>query len=54
MHVDTSMNFDGNQVSVTMTMSLDPSGTLVVASTRPDFQRDGAAVTKKTSCKKAE
>jgi Spy/CpxP family protein refolding chaperone len=29
LHVDTSMNFDGNQVSVTMAMSLDPSGNLV-------------------------
>ena len=54
LHVDTSMNFDGNQVSVTMAMSLDPSGNLVVVSTRPDFQGGGAPVTTKTSYKKAE
>ena len=54
LHVDTSMNFDGNQVSVTMAMSLDPAGNLVVVSTRPDFQGGGAPVTTKTSYKKAE
>ena len=53
LHVDTSMNVDGNQVSVTMAMSLDPSGNLVVVSTRPDFQGGGAPVTTKTSYKKA-
>ena len=45
LHVDTSMNFDGNQVSVTMAMSLDAAGNLVVVSTRPDFQGGGAPVT---------
>ena len=54
MHVDTSMNFDGNPVSVTMKMSLDPAGNLLVVSTRPDFQGGGAPVTTKTSYKKAE
>ena len=54
LHVDTSMNFDGNQVSVTMEMSLDAAGNLVVVSTRPDFQGGGAPVTTKTSYKKAE
>ena len=54
LHVDTSMNFDGNQVNVTMAMSLDPAGNLVVVSTRPDFQGGGAPVTTKTSYKKAE
>jgi len=54
LHVDTSMNFDGNQVSVTMAMSLDPAGNLVVVSTRPDFQGGGAPVTTKTMYKKAE
>jgi cell wall assembly regulator SMI1 len=52
--VDTAMNFDGNQDSVTMAMSLDSSGNLVVASTRPDFQGGGAPVTTKTSYKKAD
>jgi hypothetical protein len=54
LHVDTSMNFDGNAVSVTMALSLDPSGNLVVVSTRPDFQGGGAPVTTKTSYKKAQ
>ncbi|MEO7272287.1 MAG: hypothetical protein ABIX28_06200 [Vicinamibacterales bacterium] len=54
LHVDTSMNFDGNPVSVTMAMSLDPAGNLVVVSTRPDFQGGGAPVTTKTSYKKGE
>ena len=48
------MNFDGNQVSMTMALSLAPSGPLVVVSTRPDFQGGGAPVTTKTSYKKAE
>ena len=54
LHVDTSMNFDGNQVSVTMAMSLDPAGNVVVVSTRPDFQSGGAPVMTKTGYKKAE
>jgi len=54
LHVDTTMNFDGNQMNVTMAMSLDPAGNLVVVSTRPDFQGGGAPVTTKTSYKKAE
>jgi len=54
LHVDTSMNFDGNQMNLTMALSLDPSGNLVVVSTRPDFQGGGAPVTTKTSYKKAE
>ena len=40
LHVDT-VDVDGNAVNLTMAMSLDPSGNLVVVSTRPDFQ--GAA-----------
>ena len=48
------MNFDGNQVNLTMAMSLDASGNLVVVSTRPDFQGGGSPVTTKTSYKKAE
>jgi len=52
LRVDTSMNFDGNQVSVTMAMSLDASGNLVVVSTRPDFQGGGAPITTKLVYKK--
>jgi hypothetical protein len=54
LHVDTTMSFDGNPVNVTMAMSLDPSGNLVVVSTRPDFQGGGGPVTTKTIYKKAE
>src|SRR5436190_22097585 len=54
LHVDTSMNFVGNQVNVTMAMSLDPSGNLIVVSTRPDMQGGGSPVTTKTSYKKVE
>jgi pectate lyase len=54
LHVATTMNFDGNAVNVTMAMSLDPSGNLVVVSTRPDFQGGGSPVTTKAAYKKAE
>ena len=54
LHVDTAMNFDGNAVNLTMAMSLDPSGNLVVVSTRPDFQGGGSPVTTKVTYKKAE
>ena len=54
LHVDTSMNFDGNAVQVTMALSLDPAGNLVVVSTRPDFQGGGSPVTTKATYKKAE
>ena len=54
LHVGTSMNFDGNAVNVTMAMSLDPSGNLIVVSTRPDFQGGGSPVTTKATYKKAE
>jgi hypothetical protein len=50
--VDTSMSFDGNPVKLTMTLMLDPTGNLVVESTRPDFQGGGAPVTTKTTYKK--
>ena len=51
--VNTSMSFDGNPVEVSMTMQLDPSGALIVESTRPDFQGGGAPVTTKTTYKKS-
>ena len=54
LHVATTMNFDGNAVNVTMAMSLDPSGNLIVVSTRPDFQGGGSPVTTKATYKKSE
>jgi hypothetical protein len=42
LKVDTSMSFDGNPVNVTMALSLDASGNLVVVSTRPDSGRAAA------------
>lgn len=53
LHVDTTMNFDGNAVNLTVAISLDPSGDLVVVSTRPDFQGGGGPVTTKATYKKA-
>ena len=50
--VDTRMSFDGNAVEIGMKMSLDPSGNLLVVSTRPDFQGGGAPVTTKATYKK--
>jgi len=52
LQVDTTMSFDGNPVQVSMKLSLDPSGNLLVESTRPDFQGGGAPVTTKTTYKK--
>jgi len=54
LKVDTTMSFDGNPVNLTMAMSLDASGNLVVVSTRPDFQGGGSPVTTKATYKKAE
>ena len=53
LKVDTTMTFDGNPVQVSMSMALDPSGTLLVESTRPDFQGGGAPVTTKSTYKKS-
>jgi hypothetical protein len=50
--VDTSMSFDGNPVKLSMTLAMDPSGNLLVESTRPDFQGGGAPVTTKATYKK--
>ena len=52
LKVDTTLNFDGNPVQVSMSLSLDPSGNLLVESTRPDFQGGGAPVTTKATYKK--
>jgi hypothetical protein len=50
--INTSMSFNGTPVETSMTMALDPSGSLIVESTRPDFQGGGAPVTTKTAYKK--
>jgi hypothetical protein len=50
--VNTKMDFSGNLVQVSMTMSLDSSGNLIVENTRPDFQGGGAPVTTKATYKK--
>lgn len=52
LNVHTKMDFGGNPVETSMVMSLDPSGSLVVESTRPDFQGGGAPITTKTTYKK--
>ena len=51
--VNTTMNFNGNPVEVSMVMSLDPAGNLVVETTRPDYQGGGAPITTKTTYKKS-
>jgi hypothetical protein len=50
--VNTTMNFDGNPVELSMVMSLDAAGNLNVESTRPDFQGGGAPITTKATYKK--
>ena len=52
LKVDTTLTFDGNPVQVSMSMSLDPSGNLLVETTRPDFQGGGAPITTKSTYKK--
>jgi hypothetical protein len=50
--VNTSMNFNGNPVETTMTLSLDAGGNLLVESRRPDFQGGGGPITTKMTYKK--
>jgi hypothetical protein len=50
--VDTRMDMGGNPVELKMVLSLDPSGSLLVESTRPDFQGGGAPITTKMTYKK--
>jgi hypothetical protein len=52
LKVDTTLTFDGNPVQVSMSISLDPSGNLLVESTRPDFQGGGGPITTKSTYKK--
>jgi hypothetical protein len=51
--VNTTMDFNGNPVATSMTLSLDAAGNLRVESTRPDFQGGGAPVTTKATYKKS-
>jgi hypothetical protein len=51
--VNTTMNFNGDPVATSMTLSLDAAGNLLVDSTRPDFQGGGAPVTTKMTYKKS-
>ena len=52
LRLNTKMDFGGNPVEISTVLSLEPSGTLVVESTRPDFQGGGGPVTTKMSYKK--
>lgn len=52
LKVDTTLTFEGNPVQVSMSMALDPAGSLLVESTRPDFQGGGAPITTKSTYKK--
>lgn len=54
LKIDTKMSFDGNPVQLAMALSLDPSGNLVVVTTRPDFQGGGTPVTTKTTYRKEQ
>ncbi len=51
--VNTKMDFGGNIAELKMVMSLDPSGNLLVETTRPDFQGGGAPITTKAAYKKS-
>jgi hypothetical protein len=53
LKITTNMNIQGNPVETSMVLSLDPSGNLVVESTRPDFQGGGAPITTKMTYKKS-
>jgi hypothetical protein len=52
LKINTTMNFQGQPVETSMVLSLDPSGDLLVESTRPDFQGGGAPITTKSRYKK--
>jgi surface antigen len=48
----TVADFQGNQFETKQVWTIDPSGNLVIESTRPDFQGGGAPVTSKATFKK--
>jgi len=53
LKINTKMDFQGTPVETSLVLSLDPTGNLVVESTRPDFQGGGAPVTTKMTYKKS-
>jgi hypothetical protein len=52
LKIDTKMNVQGQDVQLSSVLSLDPSGNLILETTRPDFQGGGAPVTTKLTYKK--
>lgn len=52
LKINTKMDIQGQAVETSLVLSLDPSGNLVVESTRPDFQGGGAPITTKMTYKK--
>jgi hypothetical protein len=50
--ITTSSNFGGNAFETTMTLSLDPSGNLLVENSRPDFRGGGAPIVTTMTYKK--
>jgi hypothetical protein len=52
LRINTKMDIQGTPVETSLVLSLDPSGALVVESTRPDFQGGGAPITAKLTYKK--
>ena len=50
--INTKMDFQGTPVQTSMVLALDPSGNLLIESTRPDFQGGGAPITTKMTYKK--
>jgi hypothetical protein len=50
--INASVKFDGQSFDTVMSLSLDPSGNLVVEATRPDVQGGGAPITTKATYKK--
>jgi hypothetical protein len=52
LRINTKMDFQGSPVETSLVLSLDPSGNLLIESTRPDFQGGGAPITTKLMYKK--
>jgi hypothetical protein len=53
LKVNTKMDYQGTPVEMSMVLSLDDTGNLVVDTTRPDFQGGGAPITSKMVYKKS-
>jgi hypothetical protein len=50
--ITTTADFGGTPFETTMTLSIDPSGNLIIDSVRPDFQGGGGPITTKLTYKK--